>query len=105
MRKIKFSHQYKKMPLTLEPTYVLDVWALRKEALSKAFIDFDTKIGDKYDKSEKNQHYKLNPSDVYLVIMLWSSGLLWTTIRTATKEKHDYYKSLIGQEVKIEVKK
>lgn len=102
MRTIKFSHHYYKIPFNFEHTYLLDVWALRKEALSRAFIDYDTKFET---EEKKTNHYKLPNAKVYLVLMLYSDGELWTTVRAATKEKHDYYKSLIGQEVKIEVKK
>ncbi len=97
------------MPFGLStPTYVLDVWALRKESLSKGFIDYDTKIESEKSelgKPKPETHYKLPYAKVYLVIILWTNGDIWTTIRTATEEKKKYYKSLIGQEVKIEIKK
>ena len=95
MRTIKFSHRYHKMPLNLEGTYLLDVWPKHYSEMSPGFIDYDTKF--------EGGNYEL-PKGQLIVLLLYTDGQLWTTIRTATKGKQDYYKSLIGQEVKIEVK-
>ncbi len=84
------------MPLNLEGTYLLDVWPKHLSAMSQGFIDYDTK--------HEGGNYPL-PNRHLIVLFLYTDGQLWTTIRRHTDEKFNYYKSLIGQEVKIEIKK
>ena len=96
MRTIKFSHRYNKMPLNLEPTYILAVIQTYHSHLGQGFIEYDTKV--------ENGGYFPLPRGTLILIMLYTDGQLWTTIRRHTPDKFSYYIGLIGQEVKIEVK-
>jgi hypothetical protein len=102
MQTIKFSHVYKKMPehVTYLQTYVTEVLATHYDDLSEEFIRLDTEYAGGY--------YDL-PKTKLLIIELWSDtingGHRWQTVRPWTKQKEEYYRSLRGQQVKIEIKK
>jgi hypothetical protein len=101
MQTIKFSHKYKKMPehVAYLQTYITDVEITRYSDLTEEFIKSDTEYAGGY--------YEL-PKAKLLIIKLWTEtingGHKWQTIRRWTPEKETYYKSLKGQEVKIEIK-
>ena len=75
-------------------TRLVDVWKMNYKEFSQDFIDYDTTHTDGY--------YELPKTDV-LVILLKTSHSLWTTVRRWTPQKEKYYRSLIGQDVKIEI--
>lgn len=102
MNTIHFSHRYKKMPPGVEylETWITDVILKDYVQLTPHEIKQDTETVD-------GQFYKL-PETTLIVITLWSNCLpkpvTWKTMRRWTKEKYEYYKSLKGQQVKIEIK-
>jgi len=119
MNKIKFSHNYDKMPFHKEDSFeatLLDVFLAETSELSKQFIEYDTQysekdyVGVQSDLSgntfipTKTKSYPL-PNGKVLVLLLWSWGEIskhvWTTIRRWTPEKEAYYRSIRGQTVEI----
>ncbi len=109
MRTIKFSNRYSKFPRILigkngklsyfSKTFLIEVLNVNLEDLSVPFIAYDTSYWNPIEG-----RYKLPKKGKYMVLMLRTNGELWTTIRRWTPQKEKYYKSLIGQEVKIEIK-
>ncbi|MBI2135733.1 hypothetical protein HYU06_01540 [Candidatus Woesearchaeota archaeon] len=103
MQTIKFSHRYFKMPINIETkvTYLLGIQKIHYNNLSKGFIDFDTLYNDK----EGNLFYYKLPKTDLLILTLFSdsdqSPRIWTTVRRWAPQKEEYYKNLVGQEVKI----
>lgn len=95
IKTIKFSHQYKKMPVILEPTFLKSVRVKHYNELTEEFILKDTETVD-------GQFYQL-PKTQLLILDLWTEGEYWHTVRRWTPEKEKYYRSLVGQEVKIVV--
>lgn len=97
MQKIKFSHKYWKMPIDVDkrPVKLLQVFVVGDSTLSEVFKDYDTKI-----RNGKNEHYKL-PRGRLLVLVLWTDGWLWTTVRRWTPRKESYYEGLVGQELQV----
>ena len=99
MKRIKFSHRYLKMPfgLSFTKTLLVNVSIVNLEDLPKEFIDYDTRynIGKAL--------YPLPKKGKYMVLLLLTGNEIWTTIRRWTPRKFDYYKGLIGQEVKIKL--
>lgn len=98
--KIKFSHEYYKMPANLNTARLLQVIIVEKSELSKEFIEYDTAYPlDKRVPWEGNGHYEL--PEGRMLLLLLQSGWLWTTLRRWTPEKERYYKELTGQEIEI----
>lgn len=95
MQVIKFSHRYKKMPKDMRTTYIKDVAVVNYEELTEAEIKQDTETVD-------GKFYAL-PKTRLIWIKLWSEGKEWGTMRRWTVEKYKYYRSLVGQQVKIEI--
>jgi len=108
---IKFSHQYEKM-LSFAPffekgalvawTFVADV-----DELPKEFLWWDTLY---HDKHWNYHNYGLPKGKVIVLLLLQRGGAhemsmahFWTTLRKWTPKKETYYRSLIGQEVEIEI--
>lgn len=96
MKTIKFSHRYKKMPKVLEPTFITEIRKVHFNDLTPEFIKADT-------ETVNGDFYTLPPI-MLIIIELWTNGIKWQTIRPWNEEKEKYYKSLRGQEVKIEIK-
>lgn len=95
IKTIKFSHKYKKMPVVLSPTFLKGVRLKHYNELTEDFIKLDTETVD-------GKFYQL-PKTQLLILDLWSEGTYWHTVRRWTSEKEKYYRSLVGQEVKIVV--
>lgn len=94
MHAIKFSHYYKKFPPVItDPTYITRVARCHYRDLSKIFIVQDT-------ETIEGEFYPLPVTDL-IIIYLYTEGHKWQTIRRYTPAKYDYYRSLVGQEVKI----
>ena len=108
---IKFSHFYVKMPPVMDNTNLIDVQVVNLEDLDPAFLEADTAI-------RGGGHYKLPKKGKYMILWLRSSieitldpplvggGMQlwsWQTIRRWTAEKEEFYRSHIGEQVKIEV--
>ncbi len=99
MNKIKFSHKYEKMPSDVSETILLDVFVV--DRISERFKVYDTLIKGK-NPFYSESYFKL-PSGKLLILLLKSNVFIWTTIRRWTPEKETYYRSIIGNDVIIEV--
>lgn len=105
MLKIKFSHYYDKMPYVKKynVAILLEVFKVKKEDLSEAFITYDTK----YVNSLGNYSYYSLPSSDFLLVLLFKvkdHGALFTTIRSWTEKKENYYRQNRGQEFEIVIR-
>lgn len=69
--------------------------------MPKDFIHYDTLF---YGEKLVEQHYELKEGS-YLILLFWSNGKLFTTIRPHNNQKFKYYFSLIGQEFEIIINK
>lgn len=90
---IKFSHKYKKMPPVLTGTYIKDIAIIDYKDLTPEEIKLDTETVD-------GQFYEL-PKTRLIWIKLWSEFGEWGTLRRYTPEKYKYYRSHVGEEVRI----
>ena len=102
MRKIKFSHNYFKMPVVEgRTTFLIGITKLHYKEIPKSFIFFDTLFCDNLGKL----HNYLLPKTDLIILTLFTeseqSPKVWTTIRRYTIEKYKYYSELIGQEIKV----
>jgi hypothetical protein len=104
VNKIKFSHEYFKMPLKArakrDRSYIISVCVVEDimKQLPIQFLQFDTLYF-------VNGQSKLYPLDFKkgIIITIYTTGKIWTTIRRWTPSKEQYYKAMIGQEVEIEI--
>jgi hypothetical protein len=98
MHTIKFSHRYTKMPFR-DKAILLQVFKTHYRDLSNVFIAYDTEILNSHD------YYPLPKTDVIVLSLMADDGRTWTTIRRWTPQKEKYYRSITGEEVKIEIAK
>jgi len=88
------------MPTDLSRTRLLQVFVCDRKDLGELFVNYDTA----YSKG----FYEL-PKGKLLVLLLQSQGNgmffgdVWTTIRRYIPYKEEYYRGLIGQDIKIEI--
>lgn len=108
MRKIKFSHEYEKMPsygdFPVKKAILLEVIKVDSESLHPRFVEYDTIYFDKEINNWCN--YKLPKGEVIILFLkseYGNSSDLWTTIRRFTPQKYEYYRKLRGEEVEIEI--
>ena len=100
---LKFSHSYFKMPRDSDGSPVHDAILLHvfkddSRRMSPEFVAYDTN----YD----NGRYPLPTGDCLFLLLLSqlpTGPQLWTTIRRWTRNKEKYYRSLQGQEFRIEI--
>jgi hypothetical protein len=78
---------------------LLQVFKTHYRDLSNVFIAYDTEILHSHD------HYDLPKTYVLVLFLIADDGKTWTTIRRWTPQKEKYYRSITGQEVKIEIAK
>jgi hypothetical protein len=91
---MRFTHKYKKMPIFLGKTKVIEIFIVEsKHVLSRDFLLYDT-------TTIQDTHYNL-PEGKLLVIVLLTDNFLWTTIRSSKYET--YFRGLIGKYVNIVV--
>ena len=90
MKKIKFSHEYHKMPAYESPSRLIQTIEIDRADLSHQFVDYDTLRMD-------GEMYKLPKGKLIIILLLTESDELWTTIRRYTPSKWDYYHSCIGE--------
>jgi len=84
------------MPDVVNSTKVLEVFIVNnKEELSNNFLEYDT-------KTTNGLNYKL-PSGKLIVVLLISKTVLWTTIRSWTKEKEKYYRDMRGKFIPVRI--
>jgi len=102
MNKIKFSHEYTKMPVSYNPAFLMEVLSTTTEDLSKEFVSYDTTYMDFDGLIPEIKNYPL-PKGKILVLLLLSDATkrLWTTIRRWTPEKEAYYRRMRGEQVEI----
>lgn len=99
MAKIRFPHSYTKLlnengTHPIRTAKLLQVVNIYIDDLTKEFLNYETDFG----KGE------LRYDSLYLMILLQKpSGDLFTTLRPFTPDKRDYYKSLVGQDIAIEI--
>lgn len=103
MYTIKFSHHYQKMPMDFSSTFLAGLYVEDISLLSEIFIKYDTEYG------KEERHYELPKTGKVIVLLLLSEANIfqsafWTTIRRWTPRKEEFYRSLVGQEVGIEIK-
>jgi len=104
---IMFEEEYCKMPYPAEdmmdpdrPTTLLAVLKVPREQLSPELIAWDTKF------RWKPGNFELPDEKEFLLLLLLTSGHLWTTLRAARpslKLKEDWYRSHVGEVVKIHI--
>lgn len=102
MMKLKFDHEYAKIPEDISKTCLLEVIKTHYDKLHSVFKVYDTEHEDGY--------YLLPNGDLLLLILISyekniSGGyneVIWTSLRRYTEEKEVYYKSEIGNEIEIE---
>lgn len=106
MIKIKFSHLYNKMTGMDKTAILIAIFKVKLEDLHKSFLEYDTTYIENDGKGNLSvNHYPLPKTGDYMVLLLQSDyNKIWTTIRRWNPEKEDYYRSHLGEEVKIEVK-
>lgn len=101
MNIIKFNHRYINMPYGVEylTTWVTDVKVVELRDLTPEQIKNNT-------QTIQGLSYPLSIGRK-IVVCLWSDAIpqpiQWQTIRSWDDGKELYYKSLIGEEVKIEI--
>ena len=54
-----------------------------------------------YYEADEKKHYKLNNGDYLLLLFVDNNNNLFTTIRRATLEKHEYYMDAIGSKFEL----
>lgn len=100
MSKIKFSHQYEKMPPGWERSQLLEVFDKDYIKLSEEYIKYDTEIKTYQDPAsdyiEPKKYYNLPKGSLLILLLLSSKGHLWTTIRRCTPDKRGYYMMMRG---------
>lgn len=101
MASIKFSHRYKKMPAQAgeAPTWLLQVFKVERSELGSLFEEYDTEW---MDAQGKRNFYPL-PDGPLLVLLLFTAGQIWTTIRRWDAQKEHHYRRLQGRAVGIEI--
>lgn len=117
--KIRFSHEYHKMPVAVRTggmvTKLAQVFVTTREELTELIVEYDTRFTWDDINSGKIvlDHYVLPKGKVLFLLLLsyyqikskspehQHIGELWSTIRRHMPEKEAYYRSLVGKEVEI----
>ena len=102
MQKIRFSHEYYKLPVLVKTAVLLAVHKVKLEKLPQDFIDYDTAY---YTKGAPiaTGYYPLPEKGDYILLLLWGQRGLFTTLRRGTPDKQAYYEKLEGETISIEV--
>jgi hypothetical protein len=99
MAKIKFSHNYFKLPVIIKPAVLLAVHRVKLEKLPKDFIDYDTAYS--LGKGAETGYYPLPEKGDYILLLLWGQRGLFTTLRRWTPDKQAYYEKLEGETIEV----
>jgi len=96
--KIKFSHKYTKMPHYRFPfvARLLQCFKCHYNDLDDLFIKYDTQ----YIESDDVRYYPLPKTDLIVLLLLTKTdnGLeLFTTVRSHSPKKWNYYNSKVGE--------
>ena len=104
MRRIKFSHtDYEKFRrIQRKPPFtarLLQVFLLQSTDITECFREYDTKF---YTEGSFD-YYPLNRGRTWIVLLFeeTETGLLFTTMRSATTSKFQYYRDSQGQEFEV----
>lgn len=87
---VDFSHIYKKMPKAWKNSQLLQALEIDTRDLSKEMIIYDTETLD-----GEYYHIPAGPA-ILLILRCENTKELWTTIRSFSHPKFDWYKSLEG---------
>ncbi len=99
MKSLKFDHVYLKFPCGLfsgDEVRLLEVFKTTFEELHEDFRFYDT-------MTHKFKKYQLPKTGDALVLLLIFGTELFTTIRKYTPEKEEYYRSLRGTNLIVEI--
>ncbi len=104
MRRIRFSHKdYEKFRrIQKAPSFtarLLQVFLLQSTDISECFREYDTK----FYTDDGVDYYPLNRGRTWIVLLFeeTETGLLFTTMRSATTSKLQYYRDLQGEEFEV----
>jgi len=91
---IRFSHNYPKL-FGQKSARLLDVWPVSRKSLSTWFVNYDTSFaGGKYPL----------PDGDYLILFFMGVDVIpFTTVRSATFGKEEYYRMKIGNWFTLEM--
>ena len=97
MKKINFSHKYKKLKGIGDEALLLQTFKVNLKDLDERFIIYDTAY---YDEDLKTKFYPL-PKTELILLFFCHEYKLFTTIRRYTWAKYEYYYKSIGELFKI----
>ena len=114
MPKIEFSHKYLKLKYVEngDKALLCGVFKVNLEDLPNFFVAYDTVYVD----GMKTKHYPLPRKGKYLLLLflycqidpagepVYSTSILFTTLRKWTPKKEEYYKSKIGEFFEVVVR-
>ena len=107
MKKIKFSHEYCKLPTDFQDGAILfAVFRTHYNKLGEDFITYDTNYPT--DDGHGGPHianYKLPKTDLLVLLFATPCLDIFTTIRRWTPQKEKYYRLAIGEEFEVVIKK
>lgn len=89
---IKFSHKYPKLHEQTSAR-LLTLAIQNKSDLSEKFLEYDT--------AYEGGHYPLKDGKYMVLVFLGNELIPFTTVRSYSEEKFEYYKSGIGATFKI----
>ena len=92
-KKIKFSHNYLKMPDGIDEVKLLQVFKIHYDELSEEFIEYDVR----YIANCGVEHYKLPKTDLLVLLFQTYDRQMFTTIRRWTLQKEKYYRESMGE--------
>lgn len=105
MNKIKFSHEYYKMPSAYKVSKLAEVVIVEESELSDVFREYDTSIKVPFGGHNPQKFYDLPHGKLILLLLIANEGQgwLWCTLRRWTPEKEHYYRSRKGERFEIEI--
>ena len=100
---ITFSHKtYDKLKEieTKKPVTLLEVFNKTTSYMSDAFKNYDTTYRD---KSGRKKQFKLHNGMNIILLLQDSNGTIFTTVRSYTVKKFNYYMYMRGKEFKLTI--
>lgn len=90
--KIQFSHEYFKIMGIDKRAILLNVFRTDHSKLTKEFLQYDTC----YEEDGKLLYYQIPKGELLCLLFFSKNGELFTTLRSWTPEKEEYYKRMTG---------